>query len=510
MSERDKVAATKGGERRPGSPILTHDRSLESKIAKGSEAWDVLDQQVMQLGVQLVMNLHILFKTAKLHDRTNTALDQPIQGILSIVETLAHDGSVVLRLQNDFLFLDVMHLKMQPSQFLTFMQFIESLNERQLGAIVFSSTVKAAELREFAYVFSNADLSTASAATFKEQLRAHNIGGIDVQESRRIRIKMGQKNEQAKLLMKNNYVKAAEAVGEIVESVKEGRVPYFRRAKRVVQGIVDLMLEDESLAVSLTNLRCYDQYTHNHSVNVSILSISLGRRIGFPKAELADLGVAALFHDMGKASVPQEVLNKSEELTTEEWDEMYRHPTEGVLNLLQLRGIDHLPSRMAAAAFEHHMNYDFSGYPKLSVPWKLSLTGRILQIADCYDAMTSSRVYRRTAMAPEKVLRSMLVKSGTSFDPVLLKLFIDCVGILPIGTLVLLDTGELAIVMRPARDRKLVDRPGVKIITDRQGHPADGPDAELTETDFEGAFRRSIVRVVDNVEYRFDTSRYLV
>ena len=117
--------------------------------------------------------------------------------------------------------------------------------------------------------------------------------------------------------------------------------------------------------LGLTTLRCHDQYTHNHSVNVSLLSIALANRAGYPKVELADLGLAALFHDMGKSTIPLEVLNKPGEFTEDEWAMMRNHPTEGVLSLTQLRGITNLPARMAAASFEHHMNLDYSGYPKL-------------------------------------------------------------------------------------------------------------------------------------------------
>ena len=156
------------------------------------------------------------------------------------------------------------------------------------------------------------------------------------------------------------------------------------------------------------------------------------------------------------------------------------------------------------------MNFDFSGYPKITVPWNQSLTGRILMIADCYDAMTSSRVYRREPMPPEKVLKMMFAKSGQSFDPVLLKLFINCVGIVPIGSLVLLDTNELAVVLRSSQDKEKAERPCVKVLTDVDGKPIDGPEVDLTDTNPEGVYTRSIVRMVDNTEYRFDTSRYFV
>jgi HD-GYP domain-containing protein (c-di-GMP phosphodiesterase class II) len=239
--------------------------------------------------------------------------------------------------------------------------------------------------------------------------------------------------------------------------------------------------------------------------------MALANRAGYPKVELADLGLAALFHDMGKSTIPMEVLNKPGEFTDDDWVAMRNHPTEGVLGLSKMRGLMNLPGRMAAASFEHHMNQDFSGYPKLAVPWTISLTGRILTIADCYDAMTSSRVYRREPMAPSKVLNMMLSKSGKSFDAVLLKLFVNCVGIIPIGSLVMLETSELAVVIKPATDKANTERPFVRVITDPQGNSVDhGREVDLTEKDETGDFRDSIIRLIDNTEYKFDTSRYFV
>jgi HD-GYP domain-containing protein (c-di-GMP phosphodiesterase class II) len=206
-----------------------------------------------------------------------------------------------------------------------------------------------------------------------------------------------------------------------------------------------------------------------------------------------------------------EVLNKPGEFTEEEWAMMRNHPTEGALSLAKMRGITNLPGRMASASFEHHMNLDFSGYPKLNVSWKLSMTGRILMIADCYDAMTSSRVYRREPMSPSKVLGFMFGKAGKSFDATLMKLFMTCVGIIPIGSLVLLDSNELAVVLKPTADPAEAEYPYVKVITDTQGGPIDnGREIDLREKDENGEYRNYIIRLIDNTEHKFDTSRYFV
>jgi HD-GYP domain-containing protein (c-di-GMP phosphodiesterase class II) len=496
-------------------PILTHEKSLSQKIARGSEAGDILDQQMVMLGIQLVTQLNVLIKTSRIYERTNAALDKPVDTMLTLIKTMAHDQPVTLRLQNDFLFLGDSHLKVNAQQMAVATSIIDVLNTWKIGGMTFSLAVESKDLREFAALFVSFDPGNKSLEDLQKEISARGIAGIALEEQRQLQIRkapeMGSTDPtvQRKTDAKNGYAKLAGSVGALTQSAHEGGRVSFKQAKRAIQNIIDRMVDDETAVLGLTTLRCHDQYTHNHSVNVSLLSMALANRAGYPKTELADLGLAALFHDMGKSTIPMEILNKPGEFTDEDWVAMRNHPTEGVLILSKMRGLTNLPGRMAAASFEHHMNLDFSGYPKLTVPWTLSLTGRILTIADCYDAMTSSRVYRREPMSPSKVLNMMLSKSGKSFDAVLLKLFVNCVGIIPIGSLVMIETSELAVVLKPAIDKANAERPFVKIITDPQGNSVDhGRELDLTEKDETGDFRHNIIRLIDNTEYKFDTSRY--
>jgi HD-GYP domain-containing protein (c-di-GMP phosphodiesterase class II) len=497
-------------------PLLTHEKSLTHKIGHGSDAGGILDQQLAMLAFQLIIQLNTLIKTSKIHGRTNAALDKPVETMLTVIQTLAHDQPVTLRLQNDFLFLGESHLKVSSQQMLVMASIIDMMGKWRIGGITFSSSVTSKDLREFAYLFVSLDPTTKSLQDFREELTQQNVAGIALEDPRELALKVDPATEnnpkgQRKTKSRSAYGNVVSAADSLTQSVRDGGTLNFKQAKRAIQNIVDLMMQDEPALLGFTTLRCHDQYTQRHSVNVALLSVALGNRAGYPKVELADLGLAALFHDMGKSAIPVDVLNKPGEFTEDEWTAMRNHPTDGVLSLAQLRGITNLPARMAAASFEHHMNLDYSGYPRLKTPWKLSLTGRILMIADCYDAMTSSRVYRREPMSPSKVLNMMFQKSGKTFDATLLKLFVNCVGIVPIGSLVALETEEFAVVLKPAVNQAEGERPIVKVITDAQGNPTDnGPEWDLTEKDEDGEYRHSIIRLIDNTEYKFDTSRYIV
>ncbi|HYM89194.1 MAG TPA: HD domain-containing phosphohydrolase [Nitrospiraceae bacterium] len=498
-------------------PILIHEKSLSQKIARGSEARDILDQQMVMLGIQLVTQLNVLIKTSRIYDRTNAALDKPVDAMLTLIKTMAHDQPVTLRLQNDFLFLGDSHLKVNAQQMAVATSIIDTLNAWKIGGMTFKLTVTSKDLREFASLFVSFDPDNKTIEDLQKEITARGIAGIELKEQRQLQIRKEPEagctdpKVQRKMNARNGYANVARSVGALTQSAREGGRVSFKQARRAIQNIIDRMADDETSVLGLTTLRCHDEYTHNHSVNVSLLSMALANRAGFPKVELADLGLAALFHDMGKTTIPMEILNKPGEFTDDDWVAMRNHPTEGVLGLSKMRGLTNLPGRMAAASFEHHMNLDFSGYPKLTVPWTISLTGRILTIADCYDAMTSSRVYRREPMSPSKVLNMMLSKSGKAFDTVLLKLFVNCVGIIPIGSLVMLETNELAVVLKPASDKAYAERPFVRVITDPQGNSVDqGREIDLTEKDETGDFRDNIIRLIDNTEYKFDTSRYFL
>jgi HD-GYP domain-containing protein (c-di-GMP phosphodiesterase class II) len=279
-----------------------------------------------------------------------------------------------------------------------------------------------------------------------------------------------------------------------------------------MQNMVDLMMDEEFTLLGLTTLKSHDNYTFYHSVNVCIYSLSLGKRTGMNRVQLADLGVAALFHDLGKTKVPLEVLRKKGRFTPEEWDLMRRHPEDGVKELVRMRGLSGLAFKSMMASFEHHLNYNQApgGYPKLSKPYRPHVIGRIVAIADCFDAMTTKRIYMEKATPRDKALSYMLSQAGAKFDPVLMKLFANMIGVFPVGTAVRLKSGRLGVVVATPEDPNLCHRPRVRPITDETGIQREFPEIDLSHRNPDGNYPDEIVSTVEPEELGLDISRYFI
>jgi HD-GYP domain-containing protein (c-di-GMP phosphodiesterase class II) len=281
--------------------------------------------------------------------------------------------------------------------------------------------------------------------------------------------------------------------------------------KRAVQSIVDQVLTNETSIFGLTTLRDYDEYTFTHSVNVCIFSVALGKKLGFDKHQLYELGLGALLHDVGKAKMPYELINKSGPLTNDEFKVMQEHPAEGLLALFALRGLAELPLRAMLVAYEHHMKIDQTGYPRSTRPRTTTLFGRIVAVADGFDAATTKRSYQAQPWPADQVLREMRDNNSRGFDPLIVKAFISMTGIYPVGSLVILDSYELAVVVAPSTRPDAMHQPTVRIIHDAMGIPLDSPPVvDLTETDPSGAPLRTIIKTTDPERYGINVGDYFV
>jgi putative nucleotidyltransferase with HDIG domain len=251
---------------------------------------------------------------------------------------------------------------------------------------------------------------------------------------------------------------------------------------------VDVIQVDETILLGLASIKSYDEYTFEHSANVAVLSMFIADRIGASKPEVANIGLAALLHDIGKTHVPHAVLNKDSALDETEWKIMQNHTIFGALELSRSRALRAVADPIFVA-LQHHVRYDGAGYPQKPGGWKLMPLSRIVTVADYFDAMTTPRVYKKEPMTPDRALRFILDNSGVIFDPFIAKTFIQVMGLYPVGSVVELDTGERAVVIRQNPDTRFMHRPAISVLPRHEV-------VDLARTSSDGSYPRSIVRAV--------------
>jgi HD-GYP domain-containing protein (c-di-GMP phosphodiesterase class II) len=310
---------------------------------------------------------------------------------------------------------------------------------------------------------------------------------------------------------KNVYAGTLTALKEVASKVTSNRPGGVRKALRMVQNMVDLIMEDDFVLLGLSTIRDFDDYTYVHSVNVGILAMAMGARIGLSRDSLEMIGICGLFHDLGKTEIPLDIINKPGKLTQPEFEEVQKHVLHGVRLILKLIAPRDLRSKIIIAPYEHHQKYDLSGYPHTNQKGTLSLHGRIISIADVYDALTSPRAYRNEEISPQRALEIMTKGAGTDFDPVLLKVFIKMIGIYPIGTLLKFDTGEIGLVTESSKE---VDplRPRVVLLESvGKNQFKRGETIRLSETDStSNIYKRNILGSYHPCLHGIQPAQYLI
>lgn len=242
-----------------------------------------------------------------------------------------------------------------------------------------------------------------------------------------------------------------------VKKGKENLKNDMRLMKLQIENIVDEIFEKKDLMVNMVDMKVFDDYTYYHSVNVAVLSIVMGISIGLERKDLNSLGLAALLHDMGKVFIKKEILNKPGKLTDEEMDEMKQHSVLGYEHIKAGFGISNV---VYMGILDHHEKYDGSGYPNSIKGRRISLFGRIIAVADVYDALTSDRPYRK-ALLPSEAVEFIMGSVETAFDPEIVDVFVRKIAPYPVGTCVMLSNGSKGIVVENYEDYSL--RPKIRI-----------------------------------------------
>ncbi|MBX9928472.1 MAG: HD domain-containing protein [Gemmatimonadaceae bacterium] len=449
-------------------------------------------------------------RNLRLYPVENATVQSSIEELRACgAELRAFEGELEIRLAGEFLFVNSTRLRLDLGNYTNFSLLLSLFRGAGVGQLKLTATPTARDWTVLlGYLLAPQGGSPeAKLEGLLKRLDDTKVECFEVGAP----VEASEDQEKSKDAAKRTYTRSVEATREVMQSVRMGQSPSLRKIKRVVQGIVDQIFNDESSLIGLTTIRDYDDYTFTHSVNVCIFSVALGRRLGLSRLQLYDLGMAALFHDIGKSRVPVDVLNKPDVLTDDEWKAIASHPWLGVLGLFQLKEAQEFPYRSMLVAYQHHMKRDLTGYPRTTRTTALTFYSRIVAVADGFDAATSRRSYQSEPMAPAAVLAEMRDNPRRGMDPVIVKAFVNLLGIYPVGTFLVLDTFELAIVQSTNPNPEFVSRPIVRVVSDPMGVVMfPGAVADLAERGADGVFLRSIIKTADPEKYGIRVGDYFL
>ncbi len=250
---------------------------------------------------------------------------------------------------------------------------------------------------------------------------------------------------------------------EVMSNVEQNLPITSEKIHQIISDLIDELFLNRHIAFGLIEIRAMNDYHFSHNVAVCVLSLMTGIALNYNYSKLKLLGTGAILHDIGKAKIPLEILNKNRKLTTDEYAMMQKHSQIGYDILKECNDIN---SISAYVAWQHHERLDGSGYPLGLKGTEIHEFARITALADVYDAMSTDRVYRKRLL-PHEVIEYLRDQERILFDPELTRVFLQNIAPFPIGSMVLLNGGEKGIVIKINKD--FPARPVVKIIFDQNG-----------------------------------------
>jgi putative nucleotidyltransferase with HDIG domain len=443
----------------------------------------------LQLADELLRRLSAALRSGQLYSRGHPIIARNLEALSTAIQLLhGLESTVVIGLIGEEVVVD--DLPMAKADAVG--PLIKRLQQSGVERIAIDRGVTRDEIEAFLEAVSSLDSrGNAESPAAMPEFPHIRLGRVTIEQ----RVEGNLADMAAIKRLYNDAVSVASSVWESAST--EGK-PDASMARTMVDGLAQAVAQNRTALLALTTLKNYDNYTFTHMVNVSILTMGQARALGIDGPLLREFGLAALMHDIGKVRTPLEVLNKPEKLTDTEFVIMKRHTVDGAEIL---RKTPDMPALAPVIAFEHHLRLDGTGYPNGVTRSSLNVGTMLCSIADVYDAMRSQRRYQQ-AFPSERIIEVMKRNDGQQFDQHLVRRFTQLIGIYPVGNLVRLNTGEVAVVLKIyAPDPH---RPQVRVLFDRDGKRLslayDLNLWEATEPEHPG----SVVAPVDPADYQID------
>jgi len=453
---------------------------------------------------QLLQALQTLTSTVKIYHASNQMVVNSIQQLVKSAQTLLTGNDwVVVHLENGRFFINDEKLLRRKGAATILDNYYTYLSDRGIpGFRIVPAIANASpeELTGFVRLLNSCTGQPDPTEWLEMQLLEAGISWISVLQvddniqSRKERPPQEELETPGRRYPRKIYAYTLRALREAAERIGEGQRFGMRKIGRMVQTMVEEISSTDSRLLVMSTLRDHSDLLYIHSVNVTILAILLGHEMGISKDRLERLGTCALFHDLGKLRISAAVLAREGVLSDAEFAIIQQHSLDSARLILE-RMVAPV-SRKAAImipAFEHHLKVDLTGYPALGWQKHPSLFGRIIAVADAYDALTSARVYRRKPMSGDRALGLMRVGGGTAFDPLVLRLFTRMLGVYPVGTMLELAGGETVLVSSAPLGEDHTRPRAVVLSGDGAGGYHRGEEIDLAQRDDTGAYRYQVV-----------------
>lgn len=471
----------------------------------------IKENTVQELEEEFVVIFFRMIQSIRLYASNSQLLQDYLSRLCEALEKLIGDEEFTFLVVNNLLCVHGETLRYRRDNTRIFNGIVVFCEQRELEGLIFLPEIKETspdEILAFLRILVTAESEEKPCSWLEEEKKKKQFNWVKLIPFTEGRNKKEKYDIKEKV--RTTYWQANAAVKEVSNKLALRNMAGVRKMKRVMHNMVKLAFEDESILLGASTLRDYDDYTFSHSVNVAILALCLGNYIGLSRKSLAFLSICGMLHDLGKVEVSREILHKPEKLTAEEWEEIRKHPVTSVKQILMLQASHELKSRIMLGPFEHHLCSDLSGYPKTNFIQQVSLFGRILQIVDVYDAITSPRAYHQDTCSPPEALAYLLENAGKEFDLTLTKIFVSMMGAYPPGTLLHLGTGEIALVMDYPQ-KTGASLPRVILLEEVEGKVKKGEVVDLEEKDSEKSLqRRNVLGSFHPDKYNINPADFLL
>ena len=342
---------------------------------------------------------------------------------------------------------------------------IDFLGKNGVERIVFQQGLRLDELRQFIIFLTRT--KRLSNVSEEEYFRLHGIQNIRAGRVRALVRGEGVAAEAGEL--RTQFDGAVQAVSHSLNVVLEEEEVDYLDLRFNILGIMEDFVGRHQELLNLVSVKNRDLVTFVHLLNVSLLAMYFASKLEFAKDDVLDLGIAALYHDVGKLYISLKIIQKKSKLSDKEFNQVRNHPILGAKILDGYK--DSLGILPMVVAYEHHLRYDMTGYPKTAFPRRPHPASLIISICDVYDALALKRSYKKD-YPPDKIYELMTLERGKIFDPVLLDKFFRFMGVWPVGTLVDLSDGRVGVVRRVHEQDG--SRPMVEVIApENQGETVD-------------------------------------